>query len=147
MSDRTRFAVLGYALVVYLVVVPVADVVANVLPANPGSVRWRYGTIGLFSRAADVPALGLFLAVVLATRYRQTATLRGLGAIALVAVFGLGAVVVLFATDALSIRYMVTPEALDAMIVSTTVAATRLTSVMLIALCFAWYGLRTRGFK
>ena len=76
----------GYLMALYLGTVPLTETLLAVWPLQSGDAAWRYGAVGLFSRALMTPLLGLLLAVCLALYVRHRVLL-----LAFAVVSGLGA--------------------------------------------------------
>jgi hypothetical protein len=111
MQSLRPLAVPAYLVAAILVFFPVIDTSLGLLPTALGEVSWRFGAIGLFSRALVSPLLGLLLACAVALLLNQPRTLRVLSIVnAGLAVAILGTVA-LFLLDALQMRAQVRPDA------------------------------------
>ena len=74
----------GYLLAAYLILVPLTETALAVVPVGLGDPTWRFGAVGLFSRALMTPLLGVMiaLAIALALAHRRAMqTLSGLCAL------------------------------------------------------------------
>lgn len=94
---------------ILFVILPIVDLVTNVIPLQPGDVAWRYGAVGLSSGFLLTPLLGM-LVLALGAAYAEHALvlriLAGLGIAGAVVLIGVS---VLFTLDALQLRGAVTP--------------------------------------
>lgn len=94
----------GYLLAGILILFPLIEVSLAGWPPRPASVAWRYGTMGIFSRALMTPLLGLLLGSGVALLARQRRAVRVFGVLsaltALFLLFGSGR----FLLDALHMR-------------------------------------------
>lgn len=78
MKLHRTHVVAGYLVAVILLLFPLMEVALAVWPLRPGSVAWRYGSVGIFSRALMTPLLGLLLATALALLLKQARILSAL---------------------------------------------------------------------
>lgn len=139
-----------YMVAALLVVIPLSDTATRVLPARFGDTAWRFGALGLTSRAVMTPLLGLLLAVAVAAVARHRWVLRTLAVLS-----GLGAILVavsaaIFALDSLQMRGQVQAEALQNFDFSTVPALGKLLAapVVLVPLGIgAWRSARAEGAK
>jgi len=99
-----------YGVAFLLIVVPLTDSVLGVLPLRLGQAAWRFGSLGLLSRALMTPLLGLAVAMVMAAYLGQRRTLRSLSVFAFLAAAAALGAVILFALDALQTRATVRPD-------------------------------------
>jgi hypothetical protein len=101
----------GYLIAASLIFIPLLDTMISALPLRPGAVDWRFGAIGLFSRATMTPLLGLFIVLLLATYFEQHRVIRVASILCGVLALVIVASVILFGLDALQMRRQVRPEA------------------------------------
>jgi hypothetical protein len=108
-----RLRVPAYLIFAVTSIFPLIDLVLTVLPPHPGTVMWRFGSVGLLSSAIGAPLLVLVLvfAVALWAGDRGVVlTVCVLAALAsLVLLVGAGS----FTLDALQMKGQVNPQALD----------------------------------
>jgi purine-cytosine permease-like protein len=151
MSDRPRsvlqyFAWPSYFVALLLVVLPLADLVTNVLPVRVSAMEWRYGTLGLLSGFTLTPLLGIALAVVLAGLLDHRLLQRIIGFLNLLGAVLLVILIVLFALDWLQLRASVEPDPQHAMDIG---ALKALVKHLLVAIALGWLGIAglraTRG--
>jgi hypothetical protein len=106
-----RFAAIAtYGLAALFVVHPVADLLSNFIPLEPGSVQWRYAFVGLLSNYVLTMLAGAvfaFVAAALAGHYR---TMRWLSGAAGLLGLALLAATVVFSLDVLQLRISVPAE-------------------------------------
>lgn len=144
MSIRNRIFLLGYALSLYLICVPLIDTGVGASPFEFGNMEWRYGTVGFFSRALEVPFLGLLIAFSLASALKHQRVLRALGVFALVGAITLLGATGVFAWDVFSVREMVAEEFQRALLISALLATGKLTAGVVVATAFSWVGLTAK---
>jgi chromate transport protein ChrA len=83
---------------------PFADLISNALPAQLGSLNWRYGFAGLMAAYLSTPTLGLVLLMAVAYWMRHLRTLRLLSVFEILMAVGIVAIMVVFALDLLQVR-------------------------------------------
>jgi hypothetical protein len=139
MSRIRSLAVPAYLMAALLVLFPLGDTLLTVWPLRLGTVSWRFGAVGIFSRAMMTPLLGLLLALAVAALAKHSRARRGIALLAGLQALVLLIVIPLFALDTLQMRSQVRPEALAGVDVASTIAATKLllTAVVAAALCAA----------
>jgi hypothetical protein len=115
----------AYGVTALLLLIPILDSLLGVWPLRLGQVTWRFGAVGMFSRALMTPLLGLLVGLVTAIymgHRRVTRFLALLGwagaALSLAAVGILG-------FDALQTRGQVQAEALAAFDTAAVVAVAK----------------------
>jgi hypothetical protein len=117
-----RLAAPAYIVGFVLILFPLVDSVAELWPPSPAAIEWRFGALGLASRALMTPLLGL-LVVLGASFVADHASMQwavGVGAWLFAAtVAGLA---VLFALDATHMRGLVPDDARAALDLSSLVA-------------------------
>jgi hypothetical protein len=112
----------GYFIAILMIVVPVVETALGVLPLRMSEVSWRFGAVGLMSRAALTPVIALFGALVLATVLEQRRAQRIIGFIAAILGVLLLGIVLLFTIDGIQMSGVVRPEGKKALIFATTEA-------------------------
>jgi hypothetical protein len=85
-------------------VIPVADLISTAWPIQAGTLRWRYGFLGLLANVLLTPMLGAMLASLAAHQLRHLGLLRGVSGLYLAAVLLLGGALVVFVLDAMQLR-------------------------------------------
>lgn len=133
----------AYLVAVLLVVIPPGDTLTQVLPVRPGDAAWRFGALGMFSRALMTPSLGLLLAVGVAAAQGHASVLRTLSVVSAVLALAMSGAVGVFVLDSLQMRGQVESEALRNFDVATAPAATKFVVVTLILLLLAVGAWRT----
>ncbi len=89
---------------------PIFDLITNTLPAQLGNVQWRYGFAGLLSGFLHTPLLGMLIATLAATFFRDRTVLQILAAVSVVSAAILLIVMPLFILDVLELRATTPPE-------------------------------------
>lgn len=100
-----------YALAAFLLAMPAADFLQGIGAPQPGSVQWRFATIGLLSSYLAMPLVGLALAVVVAAVREHRVVQRILALTNIAGAVMLVCLVALFVLDALQLRSGVPAEA------------------------------------
>lgn len=93
-----------YLLAAFLVAMPAADFLQGIGAPQPGSVQWRFATIGLLSSYVAMPLVGVALAVVVAAVREHRVAQRALALANLAVAVVLVCLVALFTLDALQLR-------------------------------------------
>ena len=113
MKELHRLGLPAYLLAAILILFPVLDVLTSVWPFQPGSVTWRFSTVGLLIRVAVTPLLGLVAAYAAALLLGHARVLRVLSAISGVSLLVLLVVLGVFVMDGMQMRSMVSDEAVS----------------------------------
>lgn len=111
MRQLRALAPAAYVVALLLVTIPFSEVVVSALPARPGDASWRFGAVGMLSRALMTPLLGMLLAAALAVVLGHLRTLRTLTLLAVIGAAALLLLLPLFGLDALEVRARVQPAA------------------------------------
>lgn len=119
-----------------LMVIPFAETIVAVLPLRAGEVSWRFGAMGLFSRALMTPALGLTLFLLVALMYQQRALVRGVMVLSLLAALLLIAAIPIFLLDFMQMRSQVRAEALATFDVATAFALAKIVAFAVVSISF-----------
>jgi len=135
-----RIAVPGYLVAFLIFLFPLLDTALSVWPPQTGTLAWRFGAVGLFSRALMTPLLGVLVAFAIALLLEHRTFLRVLAIANGVAVVLIVLVMGLFLLDALEMRVQVRPDAKRAFDAASTVALVKYGTGMLVALAFAVHG-------
>jgi hypothetical protein len=122
-----------------LIIFPLLDAFLTVWPIRAGEVSWRFGAVGIFSRALMTPLFALVLAyaVALALEHRVMqrviSVFAGIGALCMLAASGF------FILDAVQMRTQVQEQMKTAFDVASVVALGKITIVAIVAivLCVA----------
>jgi hypothetical protein len=139
---KKYLALPGYLVALSLMLFPLVDSVLSIWPPRSAQVAWRFGAVGLLSRAVMTPLLGFLLAYAIALflghrRMLQTvAVLSILLGICVVAALGL------FGLDALQMRAQVVPQAKTAFDVASVTAVLKYLFSLVVFAAFAWGGLK-----
>lgn len=144
MNPGAKIAVLGYSVALYLVTVPIADTLEGTRPFDIQSMDWRFGALGLSSRAIELPLLGLLLAFAVAIAYRHRITLKLLGGLGSVAALVLMGACGMLLLDAMSMRGAIRPEFRSSLEVAALLALSKYSLGILITMAFAWVGLTSK---
>ena len=135
METNKPLARAGYLLGALLVIMPLFDLVTQVLPLRPGDERWRFGVVGQLSSILLVPLLGLLLIITIATFTDDRRVKRVFGAICGVLALLLAILSVLFILDYFQVRTIVKPAAQHVIVVaSATAFAKNVLSIITLAL-------------
>lgn len=109
-----RLAWGAYGVAFLLIALPLLDSVLGVWPLRINEATWRFGAVGLFSRAVMTPLLGVLLGLLFAVVAGHSAAARAFSILAFLgvgaALFALG----FFALDTLQTRVQIRTEALRA---------------------------------
>ena len=100
----------AYLLAGLLIVIPMMDLVTNILPARLGDPQWRYGSLGLFAGFSLTPLLGLLVLAVAAVALDHGRVLWVTGIATTVSGVLLALSLGLFVLDVLQIRGNVNPD-------------------------------------
>jgi hypothetical protein len=101
----------AYCVAALLVLLPLVEAAVAVAPAHWSMASWRFGAVGLFTRAVLTPLLGLMLVAGIALMAGHWRVLRGLAVVGAATVLLLMVVAVLFILDALEVRSQITADA------------------------------------
>ena len=138
-EDRPRALIAGvYPLALLLILMPMASVAITVSPLRFGEVTWRYGAFGIVMQSTTLPLLGVALVCLAAYLLGHHVVLRIVAALALLLGVLLAGAVALFALDALRMRPMVQPAAMEQFGAKTTWAGF---AAALTALVLVWIGI------
>jgi hypothetical protein len=96
-----------------LVLIPLVDYVANVWPARPSDLSWRYGAEALCAGFLLTPCLGAALGAAVASWRAHFGTLRLLGFVLILSAVGLLPLCIDFALSAAQLRHSVPAEAMS----------------------------------
>ena len=131
----------GYLLGALLVILPLFDLMTQVLPLRLGEERWRFGVVGQLSNVLLVPLLGFLLIITVATIADSPRIRRVMGAICGILALLLAILAVLFILDYFQVRTLVVPKAQHVVGVASTTALckTVLSIIMLVLLCRAGF--------
>lgn len=102
-----RYLRVLYPVGLLLVLVPLVDLTLRAMPAQFGSLQWRFASVGLLLGNYGTIILGATLIGLAAVLLGDRGVLRALGIVALVMAALTLAVLVLFALDAVQIRQLV----------------------------------------
>ncbi len=110
METNRPLARAGYLLAALLVVLPVFDAIARVMPFHLSDARWRFQVLGNMSNVPMVPLFGLFLALVFAWWARDLRTRRSVGAICIVLAVIIAAIGIMFVIDYFGVKDAIPPR-------------------------------------
>jgi hypothetical protein len=118
------FAATGlYIFTLSLIAWPVADLVLNIWPLQPGNTQWRYGAAGLLSSFLHTPMLGLVVALATAYVAGHRTILRLLGVLQIAVATVLLAIMALFIVDLFDVAGTRPPGGLPTMLTGVAVAS------------------------
>ncbi len=135
--------VLGYALALLLVALPLVDAAAQLAPLHPGDVTWRVGAVGLLSRSMLLPAAGALLGYLVAVRLGHLAVQRLVSVASGVAALALLAAIALFVLDVLQARALVAVTDRRTLDVISLLAVAKLTAFAFLAVVLSVAGWRS----
>ena len=142
-----KLSAAAYATALIVLVLPLIDTIVGTLPAQPGGVEWRFGAMGIASRALVTPFIALLIALgfsVAAEQYRVT---RLIGFLSLVMCIVLVAIMGLFALDSVQMRASVQPGMRSAFDVTVAISFVKYIVATIGAAVFGMAGLRFSGKK
>ncbi|HXF22951.1 MAG TPA: hypothetical protein VN602_00420 [Gemmatimonadaceae bacterium] len=122
METNKPLARAGYLLAALLVIIPLSDLTAQLLPLRLSDERWRFGAVGQLSNILLVPLLGLMLIIAVATYTDSRRVKRVIGAICAILALAVGALSVLFILDYFQVRTIITPKFQHTTAVASTTA-------------------------
>ncbi|MEO8199579.1 MAG: hypothetical protein ABI679_03565 [Gemmatimonadota bacterium] len=93
-----------------LILLPLLDFVSSVLPLEPYNLRWRFGTVALFSGFLFTPILGMVLVCMVATFAEHRVMQRVVAVVNLIGTVLLIILMVLFALDVVQLRLEIGPQ-------------------------------------
>jgi hypothetical protein len=126
---RSGLTAVGYSTAVMLALVPLGEAMAAVTPMKLGAAPWRFGAVGLFSRALLLALAGVVLAsyIASASEHRRTlrvlAVLSGISSVTLLTISGV------FALDALEMSATTTAVAKRAVQIASVSALVKIVAV------------------
>jgi len=138
--SRPGLTAVGYSTAVMLVVVPLGEAMAAVMPMAAGSAQWRFGAVGLFSRALLLALAGAVMSAYIASTNEHRRTLRTIAVLSGIASALLLAVAGTFAMDALEMSSRVTGVAQRAFRIASVNALVKLVAVCVVTAMLARSG-------
>lgn len=143
MAQQRQFATPSYLVAFTLVLIPIADVMMQVLPLRLQDPKWRFGFFGLMSNALMVPLVGLLIAFTVASMLDQRLVLRVLGVASIVWAVVFVGLFVVFALDALQVHNDVKANFQTAFKVNSATAAVKALLGIVTLATFGAGGIRT----
>jgi hypothetical protein len=140
MNSLRQIVAPAYLVAALLILFPITDSVLSVFPPQLGEVSWRFGAVGLFSRALMTPLLGILIANAIALIAGHRRVVRGLAILNGVVCAALFAVVPFFVLDALQMRAIIVDEARFTFDVASWVALAKISIGAIVAGAFAVQG-------
>ena len=135
--SRTKYLALpGYSVAFLLFLVPLFDTALTVFPWRFGESSWRFGVVGVFSRALLTPLLGLLIAFAVAVLLDHRAVQRAISVFSGLIAVAVMCILALFVLDALQMRVQVRPEAKTAFDVTSVMALGKYGLAMLVLAAF-----------
>jgi hypothetical protein len=132
----------AYLVALLLILFPLVDTTLGVWPLRFTNVGWRFGTIGMFSRAVMTPALGVLIIFTVALLFEHRRTLRTVSILNAVMLVLTLIALPLFMLDGLQNRATIRQDAKLAFDVAIVVAVCKMLIGALVTGLFAWYGWR-----
>jgi hypothetical protein len=145
MNRAHYIAAPAYFVASLLILFPLLDTVLSIWPLQMGEVSWRFGAVGLFSRAVMTPLLGLLLAFAVAVLLEHRLMTRAIAVVGGLTALAIAGVSILFVLDALQMRAQVRPEAKTAFDVASAVALGKYGLGFLLLGVFAVSGWKASG--
>jgi diacylglycerol kinase len=124
----------AYLTIALLVLFPVVDAVLTIWPFRVGEVAWRFGAVGIFSRALMTPLFALVLAYALALLLEQRIMQRVISIVSVLGSLALLSASIFFMLDSLQMRSQVQEQMRTAFDVASTVALIKIVVVGLVAM-------------
>jgi hypothetical protein len=144
--DRFRsFALPGYLILATMIVFPLLDAVLTVWPLRLSEVSWRFGAVGMFSRAVMTPLFGVILVYGLALIYDHRMVQRAVAIVAAISALALLGVSFAFVLDAVQMRGQVQPHMKTPFDVASVVALGKLLVISLISVLLFFAAFRSSG--
>jgi hypothetical protein len=140
MNRMNALAVPVYLVAAILILFPLMDTLLSVWPLQVGEVAWRFGAVGLFSRAMMTPLLGLLMAFTVAMLLEQRTMVRVLAVAGGLSALIIAGTSVFFLLDAVQMRAQVNPQAKTAFDVASVVALAKYGITISILVVFAIVG-------
>jgi hypothetical protein len=139
---------LAYMVAAFTIVIPLLETVLQIWPIRPSTAQWRFGAVGIFSRALMTPFLGLLIALGTAHYLEHRRVVRTASILSALFALALAAVVVIFGLDALESRALVRPEVRPGFDAATILAVLKyawaIVAFMIVAVG-GWKASRLRG--
>lgn len=114
-----------YAMAAILVTISFLDFLQSVSGFQPGSIQWRFATVGLLSSYLVMPMLGSVMIIVVAAVNEHRLVQRVIGIVNLVAALALLVLLFGFGLDVLQLRNSVPSENVDAFTAASVRAAAK----------------------
>jgi EamA domain-containing membrane protein RarD len=142
MAQQRQFAWPTYLVAFTLALIPLFDVIMQLIPMRPQDAKWRFGALGLVSNALIIPVVGIMVAFYAAAYFDHRRFQRVLGVIALLLAVTVVLMLGLFCLDTLQLRREVNPK-LEFAFKAGSITAAFKSIVSAIALFgFAWASFR-----
>ena len=125
-----------------IIIFPAVEYVLTIWPLSFGVISWRFGAVGLLTRAIMTPMVGLALVFGTAVLLEHTWVQRGVAVLGIAGTAVLILAVVMFTLDLFQFRNQVRPEASLAYDVSSGMALTKLFAGTIVLLSFGLSALR-----
>ena len=126
-----------YTLAGMMIVLPMFETLMSAWPIQMGETNWRFGIVGLLSRASFTPLLGVLLLVAVAAAYELQTLLRILSIASGVLTAAVLGILPLFSWDASKVRGQVRGEAEFAFDLASGLVVLRLIGVAAVLVFFA----------
>lgn len=133
----------AYLTIALLVLFPMMDAVLTIWPLRVGEVAWRFGAVGIFSRALMTPLFALVLAYALALLLEQRIAQRIISGLSVLAALTLFSASIFFVLDTLQMRNQVQAQMKTAFDVASSVALGKIVIVASVALLLGILAFRT----
>lgn len=135
----------AYGVALLLILIPLLDSVLGIWPLRLREVQWRFGAVGLLSRAVMTPLFGLLVGHVVAVYMEHRFAARAFAVLAFASVLLALVGVASLAMDALQMRAQVRAEAMRAFDTASGVALAKYLAGAVVALLLGVGGWRAAG--
>jgi hypothetical protein len=130
-----------YLVAVLLVLVPLVDFATSVVPYLPGSAKWRFASVSLFSGFLLTPLLGFAMMMWVASVMQHRRVIKLLAILSLLGCLALIGACGILALDVIELRAGAEGEVQQAIVLSGTRA---LLKNVLVGLAFLWLAVACR---
>ena len=140
---KKHLSVAVYTIAALFFLAPIVETVLSIAPWRFGEVRWRFGAMGLVSRASLEPVLGLLLAFVMAWYAQHRGMLRAISIVSYLGALLVALFTGLFILDALQVRAALNDAGKNAVAIAALAGSVKFSLVMVGLLVLGVCGWRT----
>lgn len=145
---KKHLSVAVYTIAALFFLAPIVETILSIAPWRFGEVRWRFGAMGLVSRASLEPVLGLLLAFVMGWYAQHRGLLRAISIVSYLGALLLALFTGLFILDALQVRAALNDAGKNAVAIAALAGSVKFVLVMIglivLGAC-AWKAARRAG--